>query len=94
MVNAAFNLPVYFFAGHHFRDALYQLLGYKYIYESHILNTILNCFQFYCRPSLTGKEVDSPKVQLKNVDNVDTRLESVVKITNNQENNNIAVTQL
>ena len=29
VVNAAFNLPVYFFAGHHFRDALYQLLGFK-----------------------------------------------------------------
>ena len=29
VVNAAFNLPVYFFAGHHFREALYQLLGYQ-----------------------------------------------------------------
>jgi len=78
VVNAAFNLPVYFFAGHHFRDALYQLLGFK--------------------PSLPGNDVDSPKVQLKNVNKISehniTRLESVVKNTTSQENNNVAVTQL
>ena len=62
---------------------------------------LASLFLFMSRPSVTGQDIDSPKVKSKNGNKITenqngTRLESVVKMTTNtsKENNNIAVTQL
>jgi len=80
VVNASFNLPIYFFAGQHFRDALYQLLGLK-----HLQSTRENYGQ-----KLELKNVN----KIPTCSGESGGLESVVKIISGKDNNNIAVTSL